>query len=159
MAYSLHGPAPGGHTTQKAAKPWKKSRRKKVGSIAKDEVALVGQILSVQNQELTPRQERAIATVLRRSPEKTKEIILKARDAFNAASGDYVDIHMRAIKGALEAGNYETAAKGAQWAMANGGEAGARVVDRQEDGGGQTKVLIGLALGGITAPVVTKTNG
>lgn len=135
--------------------PPKYQQRKRMGRFSKFEEDLVEGVVANNPGPLSPRQVNALAVVLKRPKDLTKEEVEKARAAFASAAGDYVAIHKAAASGALADGEYEAAAKAAQWALQNITVDGARVVDKATAGeAGGTKIMIGIQMGGI-APAVS----
>lgn len=121
------------------------------GPLSAADKAMITQFALDQPREVTPKQISQLAQLTRRSPAAIKRVVEGAREAFAGSAETYVDIHLRATQGAEAKGDYETAAKAAQWAMTNVAFEGVRVVDRAQEGNAAPKVLIGIKLGGLTA--------
>jgi hypothetical protein len=93
---------------------------------------MVARFVMDQDQPITPVQERAMARMLRRSPEVIRDLIQDARVTFATRAPRYVDIHLRATEEALASGTVtglDTALKASQWAIERIAADGARVID------------------------------
>lgn len=134
-----------------------KKKYKRPGVISKAEREFVTAIVMDQPQEITPAQERALATVLRRPRDTVKRIIEEARDSFVESAGRYVDIHRQVTEAGLRDGTpkgLEVAAKGAQWAIEHISSEGVRIIDKVVAESTGTKIMIGVRLGGMVEPEV-----
>src|SRR2546423_1165453 len=95
---------------------------RRVGPLTKVEKALVDQFVADQPREITPEQVRALAKLLRRSPNTIRQCITQARDDFASHAHRYVEIHHEAVETALAKGDpksLEVALRGSQWALEN----------------------------------------
>lgn len=96
---------------------------------------------------------RALAKVMRRSPDVVAGLIAEARDKFLGSAGRYVEIHRQAVEDALADGSaaaLEQAIKGSQWAIENLAAEGARIVDKPDkNSGAGVKIMVGVQLGGL----------
>ena len=111
---------------------------------------------------LTPAREQALAQVLLgpeggklslNNPQALKRHINKAREKFLQLADRYVDTHFKAVNGALASGEFETAARHAEWAMENLGDGPDRLVEpapRTVNQPAPTPILVGVNLGGLT---------
>ena len=130
---------------------------KRGGSPTKAEKELVAQFVLDQPAEVTPRQVNALAKVLRRSKELTKQLIEDAKDNFVESAGRYVEIHREAVEAALLNGDsksLEVAVKGSQWAIESLSSDGTRIVEQPNVDSGGVKVMVGIKLGGMNADKV-----
>lgn len=129
---------------------------KRQGSLTPVEKTLIAQVVQDQPAEIRPGQITALAKALRRSPAAVKSVVEQARQDFSGAAQTYVDIHLEATQKSLSSGDYETAAKAAQWAMTNIAHEGQRIVDKAETINHAPQILIGVKLGGLTTePTMT----
>ncbi len=139
----------------------KPSPYKRQGKPSKAEKALVAEFVSDQKTEITPAQTTALAKVLRRSKDVTKSLIEDAKDALIDNTKRYVTIHMQATEAALEDGSpkaLDVATKAAQWALENIGESGTKVVEAATKADAGPRVLVGIRIGGMNAPVVVEND-
>lgn len=127
----------------------KQRKPRRQGSLTKSEKALVAQVVMDQPGEITQTQVLGLSRSLRRSPEAIRTMIAEARENFVASAGDYVAIHKQATQNALDAGDNETAMKGAAWAMTNLSGEGQRIVEKQTSEPMGSQVHIAIAVGGI----------
>lgn len=137
--------------------PPKKTRKafKRGAVISKAEKEIVANIVHEQTADMTPQQVKALAIVLKRTPELIKNEIALARDTFVGRAGRYVDIHLAATESALETGDNEQAIKASQWAVSNISGEGTRIIDRPNTEATGSRVMIGIKVGGVDAPDIT----
>jgi hypothetical protein len=118
---------------------------------------MVARFVLDQDQPITPVQERAMARMLRRSPEVIRDLIQDARVTFAKRAPRYVDIHMRATEEALASGTVnglDTALRGSQWAIERIAADGARVIDPPNAASSSApRIIIGVEVGSIKPPV------
>lgn len=141
---------------RETVKPYIK-KAKRLGPATKAEKEFVTGLILDQPQEITPAQERALATVLRRPRDTVKRIIEEARDSFVESAGRYVDIHRQVTEAGLRDGTpkgLEVAAKGAQWAIEHISSEGVRIIDKAVAESTGTKIMIGVKIGGMVEPEV-----
>lgn len=141
-------------------------KTKRTGSITKTEQALVTQFVLDQPREVTTAQVTALSKVLRRSKEAVKDMVVRAREEFNASADFYVLSHKQSVERALNVttkeGEYDpkaldVAARASQWAMENLSAEGQRLVDKPAAGKGEMgpRIMVGINLGGMnTKPTV-----
>lgn len=124
---------------------------KRQGAITPEEKATIELLLRDQPQELSSEQIAALSSLLRRNVKTVENLVLQARSKFTANGERYVETHLRATQAALVAGEYDTAAKHAEWAMENLEMEGTRLIDREQKVVASTTptVMIGVALGGV----------
>ncbi len=91
----------------------------------------------------------SLAVIEATAKSEVKHRIWLAKRRLNMNVARYVDLHMEAAEGALREKNFEGAGKMAQWAMQNASEGEARVIDKPDEGPAQSKVMIGIQLGGL----------
>lgn len=134
---------------------------KKAGIPTQAEKALVAQFVADQTCDVTPPQERALSRLLRRSPEATRKLIEEAKEQFVAAAPHYVTVHRQAVDMALANGDpksLDVAVRGSQWALESMGDDTVRIVDKQKAAATSgSKILIGVAVGGVDQPVASIT--
>jgi hypothetical protein len=136
----------------------KREPRKRAYKISDSDKKIIEDVAMTQPAELSSRQVKALAVVLRHSPERIKAVIAEARDNFVASSTRYVEIHRQAAEAALangDAKSLDVATKAAQWAIESVSEQGARIIDQDKAGPTGTRVMIGIRVGGIDNPVTT----
>lgn len=132
----------------------------KRGPITDGEQTLVTQFLADQpDHSLTPEQFKALCALVARRPDTVERMLERARQMLENDADFYVKTHRQAVERAShghERGDLAAAMKGAQWAMENIGRGKSRIVDakKESSGGGGTKIMIGVKVGG-DAPVVT----
>jgi hypothetical protein len=118
---------------------------------------MVARFVMDQAQPITPVQERAMARMLRRSPETVRDLIQDARATFATRAPRYVDIHLRATEKALASGTVnglETALRSSQWAIERIAQDGARVIDPPKAAASSgPRIVIGVEVGLIKRPV------
>ena len=95
--------------------------------------------------------ESKAMTVARYARHKVKAHIKLAREQFRLNAMTYTQIHLRAVENALAERDYDTARKGSEWALERISEGGERLIDKEEKGQRDQKVMIGIQLGGIPA--------
>lgn len=130
---------------------------KRPGPVTEAERDLVTKFVADQPAELTNTQVNALARVLRRTKETTKNIIADAKDRLIDNATFYVDVHKNAVAAAYASdtvAGQEQAIKGAQWALENISGEGARIIDAAAKGPQGSKVMIGIQMGGVDAPKV-----
>ena len=119
------------------------------GRISKSDKVLVAQFVANNAGDVSPVQERALAKVIRRSTEYTKQLIDEAREKFIARASRYVDIHLATTEKALagdDPKSLEVAARASQWAIEHIGSDGARIVDKATTESSGAKIMIGVQL-------------
>lgn len=136
-------------------KPRKKRRNqppRRSGSLSKAEKAVIAHVVTDSPAEITQRQVIALAQTLRRRPEAIRDAIVEARDNFNAEANFYVETHKKVVETAVANGDpksLEVARKGSAWALTNMSHEGKRVVDKPDVGPVGSKIVVGIAIGGI----------
>ncbi len=130
---------------------------KRRGQFTKPEKEFIAQVVQDQPREMTTKQVNALSTVLRRSRAAVKEVVEQARENFVAQADRYVEVHREAVEQALASGDSEVAMKGSQWYLEHVSAEGTRIVDKGQSGPQGTKIMIGVALGGVgnAAPTIT----
>lgn len=134
-------------------------RSRRIGPVTDAERDLVAKFVQDQPAELSTKQVNALSTVLRRTKEKTIELIEQARERLIDSAKDYVNAHKKAIQMALangDAKSLEVAVRGSQWAMENISEGSTRIVDKGSTGPQGTQILIGVKIGGMNAEAADK---
>jgi hypothetical protein len=132
--------------------PKKHKTYKRSGTPTKADKVLVAQFVANNAGDVSPVQERALAKVMRRSNELTKQLIDEAREKFLIRAGRYVDIHMETTEKALAIGSdksLEVAARASQWALEHISEDGARIVERDKTESDGSKIMIGVQIAGM----------
>lgn len=130
------------------------SRPKRSGAMTKVEGELIAKFVADQKQEITTKQERALATLLNRPTRTIKEHIEAARAKFVANGESYAEIHMLATQGALATMDFEVAGKLSQYALSNLSGGGQRVVEKAENAGPQgAHITVGVHIGGVKRPL------
>ncbi len=127
----------------------------RAGGLTNAERATVAAFVKDSPSELRAGQVQALSELLRRPVGTVKAIIQEARESLASDAKLYVETHRMATIGAMASGDFKVAAEAAQWAMKNIGEGDVRIIDREvkpSDSG--SRVLIGIKLGGIGAPIV-----
>lgn len=136
----------------KPVRPAKVFKRR--GALTNAEKDLVTQIVQDQPREMPSSQVAALARGLRRSKALIQQAVAEARDRFVEQAERYVDIHRSATENALADGDNKTAQAGAQWYLENVAGEGVRIIDKtKEEAPKGTRIIIGLALGGLTQAV------
>lgn len=92
---------------------------------------------------------RALQRLTKRTPQQLMGLIAAAKRAGIGHLPDYAKIHFEATKKAEAAGQFDTAQKGAQWAMEHYGENGQKVVETTPEKGAGAKLQIGIKVGNI----------
>lgn len=140
-------------------------KKKRHGRVMPAEQALVTQFVKDQPHEVTEKQVTALSTVLGRSKDLVKSMVVRAREEFNASAEFYVNAHKQTVERALNVTNKEgehdakaldVAAKATQWAMENLSAEGQRVVDKPTAGKGDTgpRIVVAVQVGGLNTPAV-----
>lgn len=110
---------------------------------------------------LTPERQRVLSEVLTgddglviASSQQLKFLTRKAREKFLQHASDYIDMHVKSVRTALTAGEFDTAARHAEWAMERLGDGNQeRVTDPPArtavPGGGAAPqpIMLGVQLG------------
>ena len=122
---------------------------KRKGPVTKSEKALVAQVVLDQPGPVNERQERALATSLRRSKEVIHDLVLEAKENFVALGPRYVEIHMAAAEKALASGSLGIATEAAEWALEHIAADGSRVIEPAVTGPTGNQILIGIQMGGV----------
>lgn len=128
------------------------------GTIMPEERQIIELMLRDQPQELSSEQITALSSLLRRNEKTVRNLVLKARDRFTENGTFYVEAHAKAVGAALASGEFDTAAKHAEWAIENLEMEGGRIIDREVKGAGSNvpQVMIGVNLGGVPTPEIVK---
>lgn len=134
---------------------------KRYGTLTEAEKTLVQQFVADQPQELSPQRIQALSIAMDRRPEAIRGAIAEARSKFVENQKRYVNLHMTATEMALETGDYDAAAKHAEWALSHAkDEDGSKIADSGDDDGKNERVgiapaiMIGVQLGGVKVPGV-----
>jgi hypothetical protein len=127
-----------------------------------------------QDRNVSPEELQRFAKLIRESPEIAKTAILKAlqnvqqktatfladkikegRLAFTEQAKTYVNLHLQATRAAYAAGEFDVAARHAEWAMEKLGTKNLRLIEmpESEKGGSGAKIMVGVKIGG-QQPVV-----
>ncbi len=136
-----------------------KKQFKRSGALTEPEKDLVTRFIADQPGEITPKQQQALATVLRRSPDAVKTLLQTAKDRFVERAGDYVDVHMQATREALATQDYDTAVKASQWAITNISSEGERIIEKETVQSVMPRVVIGVNLGGLDLKAIEASDG
>ena len=111
---------------------------------------------------LTPARREALAAVVAgpdshtitiASPAHLKVLIRKAKEKLTEKDEEYIDNHAKAVSGALAKGEFDVAARHAEWAMEAIGDGDDRVIERPlkiATGNGQAPIMVGVNLGGMS---------
>jgi hypothetical protein len=85
------------------------------------------------------------------SPQTLRTLIGKARKKFFEHAENYIDIHVASTRLALTAGEFDVAARHAEWAMEALGDDEERVVTRpqKQAGAPPQQLILGVNLGGL----------
>ena len=141
--------------TRHSNKPAKVFGRRRRGITTPAEMALVSQFVKDQKDDITPKQIESLSELLKRRKNTVKHLIFRAREKFNDAAEEYVDIHLQATRKALKKGDNEQAIKGSAWAIQNISAEGERIIDKPTDEGSSgVKVLVGVKIGGATVTTI-----
>jgi hypothetical protein len=119
--------------------------------------------------KVSPEELAGISKLLRESPEVAKVAITKGlqsiqartashlankikegRMAFTEKAKDYVELHLKATRAAYAAGEFDTAARHAEWAMEKLGTKNLRLIELPDakDSGGGPRIMVGVKIGG-----------
>jgi len=137
-------------------KPKIRKTYKRAGVVSTAERSLMEQIVLEQPREMSPKQVTAMATLFRRSKEQVKGIVEEAHEKFVAQADHYVDLHRQAVDAALDEGQFEVAAKGAQWYLERVSASGSRVIEqapKAATGPTGSTINIGVKIGGVESTV------
>ncbi len=120
---------------------------------------------------LTPPEQKALAVIIPNAPEELKRgvaspriqksalLVAKAQFVKNAEA--YVDTHLLATQAAMAKGEFDVAAKHAEWALEAVGDGKHRVIEaatRLASGTqGGPRVLVGVQIGGMPRPTIDVT--
>jgi phenylpyruvate tautomerase PptA (4-oxalocrotonate tautomerase family) len=129
-----------------------------------------------QDPKVSPEELAGITRLLRENPEAASVAITKslqsaqaqaaahlakhikdARIAFTEKAKDYVMVHLNATRAAYAAGEFDTAARHAEWAMKNLGAGNLRLIEMPQEGeGGNSgpRIMVGVKIGGQQAQVI-----
>ena len=133
--------------------PFSKKRHRRDGPPSAEDVKIVEGIVANTPGGLKDADVKALAKVMRRSPEVVQGLIVNAREKFLGSASRYVEIHMSAVESALADGSaaaLEQAIKGSQWAIENLAAEGQRIVDKPEkNSGAGVKIMVGVKVGGL----------
>ena len=135
-----------------AKKKPKQRRPRKLGKVSQAEKNLVAQVVADSALEPSSGEVKALAVALRRPISIVKRIIDDARDKFVHNARDYVEIHHKAVKKALQNGDaksLDVAVHGSAWAIEHTSGEGSRIVEKDAKQEGGMKVLIGVKIGGL----------
>lgn len=123
------------------------------GPITPEEKAVIQLLVQDQPQDISKEQVEMLSKLMRRTPGAIKHLILQARDQFADNAKSYVDTHLRSVQAAYGAGEFDVAARHAEWAMENLSHEGTTIIEKvvvkRDDA--TPKILIGVNMGGITA--------
>lgn len=131
----------------------KKARRR--GSLTHVEKLIVAEVVrDAPLHVVDEKQVERVALVLRRSPEAIVSAIATARETLQTRALPYVDYHLAAVKGALDAGEFDVARKGAMEMIDKISARDAdgkveRIVEKVEAESTTPRVQIGIMLGGL----------
>ena len=125
---------------------------KRNSKLTDSDKALVAKVVLDSPGGVTPSQERGLALALRRTREKTKQLIQEAQEDFAGDAPDYVSMHKRATQEALADKQYDAALKGAQWAINHISLDGARLTEKEQSGPTGSRIMIGIKVGGVNQP-------
>jgi hypothetical protein len=139
-----------------------RTRRARRGPLTRNEKSLVAALVD-QNGELTPNQIEATAIALRRKPETVADAIVSAREKLQRQAEFYVEAHAEAVQKALIGQAFDTARRGAEWAIDRISVRTSegtieRIIDRDAPSDSQLMIRIGLALGGMSRPPKPRTG-
>jgi hypothetical protein len=136
------------------AKP-KRKVYKRPGSPSDAEKGLVADVVANSPGGLSPTQQNALATVLKRGRGVVKQMVEDAAMTLAERAGRYADIHLQTTEAALangDAKSLEVAARASQWAMENINVDGTGVVEKPASKPTGPSVMIGIKLGGMQTP-------
>lgn len=131
----------------------RKARRR--GKLSQVEKAIVAEVVHDSPfKQLGEKQIDALAVTLRRNPEAIISAIANARETLQLSARPYVDIHRKAVEGALAAGDFDVARKGAmemvdKISARNADGKVERIVEKVEAESTAPRVQIGIMLGGL----------
>jgi hypothetical protein len=129
-----------------------------------------------EDPKISPTELAGIAALLRDNPEVAQVAITKslqsaqavaaahlaghikaAQIAFTEKAATYAELHLKATRAAYAAGEFDTAARHAEWAMEKIGTKNLRLIEMPEGGGksgqGGPSIMVGVKIGG-QQPVV-----
>ena len=136
--------------------------RRRHGKPTQQDQAIVEGVVANTPGGLKDSEVRALAKVMRKSPDVVTGLIVQARDKFLDSAERYVTIHKEAVEAALADGSaaaLEQAIKGSQWAIENLAAEGQRIIDKPEKNSGNgVKIMVGVALGGLNGDVKVSTE-
>lgn len=144
---SLAGDHPMPENGDKPAK--KPFRYRRAGPPSKTDREIITKFAVDQPHEVTIQQITALSKLLDRSPKVIKQVVEEAKAEFAGNAKNYVKLHMDSTQKAFDAGDYETSAKAAQWAIEKTGVEGVRIIEQAQERPNMPQVVIGVNLGGI----------
>lgn len=131
----------------KAEKLLKEKRR-----IPEADKALAQAFLKKLPREVTVDEVKTLASVFNRHPEVLRQAIEAAREAFITRATVYVEKHLDSVRAAYAAGEFDTAARHAEWAIEHLGTKEGMLLEKPEvvaGPGGGPRVMVGVKIGGI----------
>ncbi|WP_230691171.1 hypothetical protein, partial [Streptococcus pneumoniae] len=81
------------------------------------ERALIEYVFMDQPGGMEDRQVKALAVALRQPPASIREVLAGVKDALVRNTPEYERLHLQAVRGAVQEGDFASAMKGAQWVM------------------------------------------
>ena len=137
-----------------------KQRRSLVNRVKKQAVERLAEEVFGEGG-LTPARQEALAAVVVgpdagaitvSSPNHLRHLVRKAREKFTEKAESYMDEHLASVKGAREAGQFDVAARHAEWALDAFGDQEERLIERVAPTAaptGGSSVMVGVNLGGM----------
>jgi hypothetical protein len=134
-----------------------------------------------EDPKITPTELAGIAALLRDNPEAAKVAITKslqsaqavaaahlvghikaAQIAFTEKAATYAELHLKAVRAAYAAGEFDTAARHAEWAMEKIGTKNLRLIempDKKTGDGDGPRIMVGVKIGGQQPVVIDGDTG
>lgn len=124
----------------------------RLGAVTPKEKQIIELVLQDQPQDVSAEQVDQLSKLLRRNPQTIKALVQKARDTFSNNAPLYIEVHAKSVQSAYMNGDFDTAAKHAEWAMENIENEGVSIIEAASKSSrdNSPKVLINIPLGGIT---------
>lgn len=124
-------------------------------NLTNTEKALITQAVAA-NPAMTRPQVNALAKSMNRNPVTIQKAIERARGAFMGSAEEFVALHKQGVRRAIEAGpdsrGFAEGLRSLQWAIERMKDGTARIVETVDgEGGGGTKIFVGVKVGGEVA--------